>query len=546
MKKIIFLSLIFFSFSFLFSQENEIELPDVTTVISGNELTAGKDAIPDYSEIEVDFEKAQIEISENPNEKNISDFSDDKKTESKSLFAEGKVGFAFPFIFTSDFAIYKISEFSPFELKLHHSDFEGFGSKKAEDGFFKKNSAIQVQKEFNSTNSKNIFNLEYSMNEDGFQSKSSNFSSMTKHNAKAEYSGSWNFLNGIFLNAQSGIEYFTRYENTFFNDESIAEYEKNSRIFNFSPEFTFGWKNENFRIGLNALYEGSFNLKDKETLLKYENYYSSEAVHRGDFSLFADYLFKNLKLFADAGVVVGSSIGDNKAIFPFGLGFEFLIKEKGLIDILSFKGEGGIKSQNAYLNELEKKNYFAVSSYLPGEESDFFGKGEISIQFKNSLKILADCEFSKTAFGNGKWIVKSENISPTGFYFIERENQTYLNSNLLAEYNLKDFSILLGANNYWLDVPFFEEKTAAFAKISYVQKDLKWNAFVFAKQNFGENADSIPEINVEGEAKISPSCSLVLSGNDLIKLFTNETRKIGNSCYIKQSGNVTFFVKFQF
>ena len=72
MKKIFLILTACFCGTFVFAQtegevqssENEIELPDVTTVISGGALTAGKDSVPDYKKILPDKNTGSLELPE--------------------------------------------------------------------------------------------------------------------------------------------------------------------------------------------------------------------------------------------------------------------------------------------------------------------------------------------------------------------------------------------------------------------------------------------------------------------------------------------------
>ena len=90
----------------LFSQTENVTLPDITTTISGEVVTAGKDAAPDFSKvIPVDkkddsvlpvFTEENVSFDEEP----VADFS---FGEAKTIFAQGLVGGGFPGDFIGDF-----------------------------------------------------------------------------------------------------------------------------------------------------------------------------------------------------------------------------------------------------------------------------------------------------------------------------------------------------------------------------------------------------------------------------------------------------------
>ncbi|MDY4153167.1 MAG: hypothetical protein SOX89_06305, partial [Treponema sp.] len=80
-RKVLFCSILIFGFAFAQEaenvEENEITLPDVSTVIYGGAIKVGKSAVPDYSQIlasdEKDSEVLKIELpySENQNENTL-------------------------------------------------------------------------------------------------------------------------------------------------------------------------------------------------------------------------------------------------------------------------------------------------------------------------------------------------------------------------------------------------------------------------------------------------------------------------------------------
>ncbi|MBQ7159938.1 MAG: hypothetical protein IJS09_11040 [Treponema sp.] len=60
--KLLIIPLAFFCVPAAFAQEEAIALPDVTTVVSGGAITAGKDSVPDYSPVLPDVETARVEL----------------------------------------------------------------------------------------------------------------------------------------------------------------------------------------------------------------------------------------------------------------------------------------------------------------------------------------------------------------------------------------------------------------------------------------------------------------------------------------------------
>ena len=105
MKKI-YKKSVFWTFPMLFliplSAQN-IELPEVTTVITGESVTAGSDALPSFENVIVtpqNSEKESILLPEVTVSSNSIQKKSDEDYYKKDIFAEGKIGGGFPTLFT--------------------------------------------------------------------------------------------------------------------------------------------------------------------------------------------------------------------------------------------------------------------------------------------------------------------------------------------------------------------------------------------------------------------------------------------------------------
>ena len=92
------------------SSEEEISLPDVTTVVSGNEVQVGKDALPDFSDIVSNENTASSPLIQMP------EFTENVQEEpkiqpvapslsEKDLFVEGKIGGGYPGFYRTFFSL---------------------------------------------------------------------------------------------------------------------------------------------------------------------------------------------------------------------------------------------------------------------------------------------------------------------------------------------------------------------------------------------------------------------------------------------------------
>ena len=133
----------------LFSQTENVTLPDITTTVSGEIVTAGNEAVPDFSKIipgdKKDdsslpvFSEENISYDEEP----IADFS---FGEAKTIFAQGLVGGGFPGDFIGDFSVYKSIGENPFKIEFSHFSKNGYGKHKAGDGFFNSSTRLFAEK----------------------------------------------------------------------------------------------------------------------------------------------------------------------------------------------------------------------------------------------------------------------------------------------------------------------------------------------------------------------------------------------------------------
>ena len=122
------------------SSEENIVLPEVTTTVSGDSLTAGKDSLPDFTKILPSHEDGvgllpqlpgvtAVEIPEEPE-------AVLEAAPERAVYAQGLLGAGYPGYFIGDFSIYKSSGDDPFLLQFTHTQSNGYGQKLAGDGFF--------------------------------------------------------------------------------------------------------------------------------------------------------------------------------------------------------------------------------------------------------------------------------------------------------------------------------------------------------------------------------------------------------------------------
>ncbi len=561
-KKIFVLFTVFCSFNFIYSQnqtktesknlsENEIELPDVTTVISGEALTAGKDSVPDYKKILPDKNTGSVLLPVMPavqNEKLPENEYSSKKETEKDVYAEGKIGGGYPFCFTGDFSIFRMTGDSPFELSFNHEAYEDFAQKKSADGYFLRQTSIEADKKLSVKNAKFDFSGWYKNKDNGLQSNSNYFTDYLYNDIGGNVCGEWKFNHGWYIFSSVGGSYYNRYGIQFENTaECENSWEKNAKYFSFSPEFAFGWKNYGFDLNFSSKYETQLNMKDSNTLQKTLYASSAEAVHRGQFTLNFSWENDFVSTWAKTSVVAGTSIGNNDFIIPFGLGATFLLENGFSSRKIVLSAEGGLDSFLEQAGNIEKNSPFAVLYSLSSEQSDWYGKAFASMPLKDVFSLNLSGEFRKTAFGNGIWQADySSVLASSGFYLINQEERIDFNTEAVFTADFEQLKISAGWKSYWLDTPSDKEKNSINGSVLFEGKNSKWNAQANIVEFLGEDADRVPVVGAEASIKASRSIRLALEATDIIKLLTGKTRDFAHSQYKQNCGHIMASAKFQF
>ena len=136
-RNVVFIASLIFITSGLAAQN--IELPEVTTVISGDAEKAEKDALPDFSDVlelpsgsgGVEPELPGVESAGKPE---IA-ASPLPKSE-KSVYAEGLIGGGYPMFFTGNISVFRSVGESPFRFNFEHNSALGYSNHSLIDNFF--------------------------------------------------------------------------------------------------------------------------------------------------------------------------------------------------------------------------------------------------------------------------------------------------------------------------------------------------------------------------------------------------------------------------
>ncbi len=529
--------------------EDELELPEVTTVITGGSMKAGKDSVPDYTKIIPDHQTNKVELPElgASEGKIIPAENTAEAAGGKGIYAEGQLGGGYPFYFLGDFSIYRASGPSPFSINFRHESTEGFADKKAADGYFVRETDITALKSFSGEKSSHSLSAFYRTSDDGLQSESSEYNSQVKHTFGGTFSGKWKFADSFSFFYGTDGNWYNRYsgfETSVTDRDSVLS--KTSVLF-LEPYIGFGYSRNSFGVTLKADYQTQLNLGERDAFRDFDGS-NKESSHRGQFEAGVKWETSLVSLWANVSAVIGTDTGDENVIVPFALGTDWKINAFASERLLLLKAEGGCSSYQETVQNLETKYRYSVLGYIPQETTDWYGRVSASIPLRDVLTVTGGAEFRKTAFENGEWSADYSSMlsALSGLYGILPEERTQFNTSAGIEFSWNDFKFTGDYIVFWKDIPALYDKQNVLATALYQAKDARWSSMGKFRLGLGEGADKPPEFGANIAYKVSSSIRLALEVNDIVKLFKSETRSYAHSDYVQKSGNIAVLAKFQF
>lgn len=530
--------------------EEKIELPDVTTVVTGDTLTAGKEAIPDYSAVLPTAESGKIELPslEKPEPKAAaaSVVMAGASSAEKTVYAEGQIGGGYPFLFLGDFAIYRATGDAPFSLTFNHRSAEDFASNKAKDGFFARTTAVGAVQSLNTANTKNVFAASYDTADYGLQSLSTPFFDMVSHTISLTENSRFNLLHGWHISLGTGANWYNRFGGKKVESDDVTAH---TVTFDVAPHFGFGWENERFVAGFNAQYQAQGNLGDGLNFAEYEASSYRNATHRGEFGLNASAKTKYAVFRGDVAVVVGTALGKPALVAPFTVGTDLSIPyDEETNRVVKLTLEGGLDSYQETVRALEKRYRYSYLSVLPSETTDWYGQAALSVPVLEALTVDAGATFLKTAFENGVWTASYTDSASVynGLYLLAPEERTDFASTLGATFDWKGISYTVDWEAHWLDIPALSDAHAVSVSAVYQSAGDRYTLGAHWKQALGSDADKAPDLGANAAIRVSSALRLALEVNDIVKLCANTTRTYAHSAYKTESGSAALLVKFQF
>lgn len=536
--------------------EDKIQLPEVTTTVSGDSLTAGKNAIPDFTGLVPNGTAAEAPLPQLPDAQGATvttepeaDLSYDSE---KSVYAEGLIGGGYPGFFSGDFSVYKSSGDNPFRLRFSHESANGYGAHEAADGFFDSTTELSGNKQITFKNAVLNFGAAYNTITNGMQSLSPCFFDNTQQNVNSMNSITWKLPYGFGIELGVGGQWYSRYAGKDSNYTGTSTFQQNgASILDLHPLFNVGWSNSIASIGFTAQYEYETTLRSMEFVtdsvgLLYDGP-TTLNVHRGQFGFAGGWSNSTVSLDGAIALVVGTALGNSALVAPFSVGVSAQHQSASATQPISFSLRGGLDSVLPQYADLEQQYRYTYLEYLPSETSDWFVSLKGAVPVSTHFVFNMSGDWRMTAFGNGIWEPQYvSNATECGLYTYKQIARTLIDSDVGFSFLYKILTLGIDWKANWLYIPADEYAYTIGATCSVLAADGFWGTNIAVREALGESVDTVPIINAGGFVRLRDSLRLALELNDAIKLCTGTNRAYAKSRYLSRAGSVTLLVKFFF
>lgn len=511
-----------------------IELPEVTTVISGETEKAGTDALPDFSDVlklPVGSGDLQPELPQEDSTDNTDIAAGKAKPVEKSVYAEGIIGGGYPAFFTGNISVARTIGASPFKFSFEHDSASGYAKHSLTDGYSDRTTKLSVEKQYKKNHLEWGAFGSYKSASDGLQGNlvynDSKIGLLNRDLYNAGGNIAYSFENGFSLGTSAGADFYNRYADIECSQIQTVTY------FSLAPSIFLRWQGHGFDTGFTTDYD--YDTEFSENILFPKS-------HRAKFML--DLQWKNdlIKLYGNAAAVVGKNIMDESVIVPFTVGVEASFPVYFANRRVSISAEGGIDSDKAKAFELEEKYKFTNLNWNPTEVSEWYGKFNLSLPLKDSFTGTAGVEYRQTAYDNGRWQPDYAESLPIYTYSIK--DFKGLSTDFGLSYHQGIFGISGNWHSNWMDVPADENNQTVKIDVNIQDEASKWGVDVNVTLPINAEMQT-PLVNAEGFVRVTQSVRAVLSLNDLINLYKGETRTYAG-IYEGRGGTAALLLKFVF
>lgn len=518
------------------SDESQIELPDLTTVVSGAEEEESLAPAPDFDDVlELPFNSGDLvpvlPTAAVGDEADVVNATNDDLH--KDIYAEGTIGGGYPAAFTGDFEISRLYGADPFKISFAHNSSAGFAGHNLADGFSNHSTLIGVEKDFIRRSLRWGFAGRYEDLGNGLQSKTESIAANNQDSVGLSANVLWKLPNDFELAFNAGSEFYYRFADITKNSSDtfeVPDWIRNTSRVTADPELKISWLHEGFEVS----FASQYNLEAW-----------NKVVNRGEFDLGFAWHNDKLRLFADAGLVVGNCIGNNPVIPPFTLGLETNLPVYFSDRELNLTLCGGLFSERKTTAQLEREFLFSGTEFLTSESSDWYGELTILVPLKSSFTGTVAAGLYHTAFENGVWTPDYDDASKlvSGLYTFSQKNRNELYTDFAFTWKYKIFAATAKYHAYWLETPVLEDKHTISVNLALQSQKGLWGASLDTA--YVLDSSDKPVISLEGYVQASSAVRIVLSVNDMLKLLGAEERLYAGQ-YVSNSGNASLAVKFLF
>ncbi|MBR5645296.1 MAG: hypothetical protein IKX23_01490 [Treponema sp.] len=527
MKRFFLIVIILFIFNFVFAQNEKIELPELTTVVSTNSVDEENVPVPDFNDVVSVPEGSGELVPKLPEINNgaSGQKSSDNNQKNKNLFLVGTIGGGYPSSITGSFSVTGTTE-NPFKLVFSHDSANGYASKSVSNLFNHRNNLISLDKTFKW----NKFSLNlsggYEDNGNGLQSKTDNIASVNQDFITASFMFDWSLTKDWNLETGLSADYYFRFVDIASSSVTVDDWIKFSSDFNLNPFTSLTFASDSITAGID--FTAGFAENFVRTCVQLDFSYKNDVI-----------------LLNTSAAYVFSKNAQAKNIFPFKVSLDSYIPIKFADRPVSISLSGGLDSSAVIKSQLEKDYKFTACSLLSTEQTDWFGAMNVSFPIMESFTAETGMEFRATAFDN--YCVQPDYTSSSlvsGLYGFKSIKRNEFDTNIKCIYKYKIFTVTALWNTCWIEVPALKNENALDVNLSLQDKDAVWGADIGTLILLA-GEDKTPVLNLECFVKVSDSMKLVLRAEDVLKLFSASERIYAGQ-YIGEGGNVKLTFNFVF
>jgi len=519
---------------------DQLELPDVTTVIDTENLKVEQDALPDFKsvlEVSGDSGSVTVQLPDVDNQDTQVEVKTDKSKGEKLIFAEGQIGGGYPFLFAGNFSVFRQTGDSPFKIAFNHDSAAGYAGHALNDGYFDSTTAMDLQRKITRGNFE--WNVEGSYNrvENGLQNQGGDVSSVNQNVIGGGTDFKWNLPKGHSIGFGATTQDYIRYANAS-STANLADWVKQTQVFSVLPNAFYSWEGYGFKTGVNAEY--AFDL--------YKG-----VSNRGEFT--ANFSWENpyIKVFTDAGVVVSNKMTMPVTV-PFTVGINTSIPVRFSSRNVTIAAQGGMISERTSIADYEQKYKFAGFDSLADETTYWYGMFDFVLPVKASFTTNFNTTFKSYAFGNGLYQPVYSQDAVNGLYGFVKNDVQCLSTELGMSYFYKMFSVSVNVNGNFIDIPVMESIFGCSVNMALSSPKGNWGV----EGNMEYLFHDTPDVSLSGFVKISSSAKVIAQIDDLLYLVNPSARRLygytsgkgipypGYSQYLERCGSATLSLKFNF